>query len=122
MVLFNNCHGEAGADAAFAFRADCENVNSVLHDEESDGGKKGRSSGLEVFFAPPDNGGNNLVAQGLPQGRRQASLAAHTDAAIFVLVEGCHGGKHENVASLGLADEASDHGDELVFDEGGGHG
>jgi len=84
--------------------------------------RKGRSGGLQVFFAPPDNGGNNLVAQGLPQWRGQASLAAHADAAIFALVKGCHGGKHEDVASFGLANEAGNHRDELVFDEGGGHG
>jgi len=122
MVLFNNCHGEAGADAAFAFRADCENVNGVLHGEESDGGKKGRLSGLEVFFTPPNDGGNNLVAQGLPQGRGQTVATAHADAAIFALVEGCHGGEHEHVTSFGFADEAGNHGDELVFDEGGSHG
>ncbi len=85
-------------------------------------GGKGRSGGLQVFFAPPDNGGNNLVAQGLPQRRGQASLTAHADAAIFALVEGCHGGEHEHVTSFGFADEAGNHGDELVFDKGGSHG
>ena len=86
------------------------------------GGGKGRLSGLQVFFAPPDNGGNNLVAKGLPQGRRQAVATAHADAAIFALVQGCHGREHEHVASLSFADETGDHGDELVFDKGGGHG
>ena len=37
VVLLNNGHCEAGADAAFAFGADCEKVNGVLHDEEGDG-------------------------------------------------------------------------------------
>jgi hypothetical protein len=31
VVLFNNGHGEAGANAAFAFGADCEKVDGVLH-------------------------------------------------------------------------------------------
>jgi hypothetical protein len=36
--LLNNGHGQAGADAAFAFGADCENVDGVLHGFRSDGG------------------------------------------------------------------------------------
>jgi hypothetical protein len=32
--------------------------------EDAEG--RGRSGGLQVFFAPPNNGGNNIVAQGLP--------------------------------------------------------
>jgi len=31
MILFNNGNGELSANAAFAFFADGENVNSVLH-------------------------------------------------------------------------------------------
>lgn len=41
VILLNNAHCEAGADAAFAFLADCENVNSVLHgSEDSNEGKE----------------------------------------------------------------------------------
>ena len=31
VILLNKAHCEAGADAAFAFLADCDDVNSVLH-------------------------------------------------------------------------------------------
>jgi hypothetical protein len=35
--LLNNGHGEPGANTAFAFGADCEKVNGVLHGKEKRG-------------------------------------------------------------------------------------
>jgi hypothetical protein len=35
--LLNNGHGEAGANAAFTFGADCEKVDGVLHGKEKRG-------------------------------------------------------------------------------------
>ena len=41
MILLNNAHCELSTNTAFAFLADCENVNSVLHDsEDSNEGKE----------------------------------------------------------------------------------
>ena len=39
MILLNNGHCKAGADAAFAFRADCEKADGVLHGWKGDGGE-----------------------------------------------------------------------------------
>ena len=71
---------------------------------------------------PPSNHpGNNIVAQGLPQERGQASTTAHANAAIIALVQGCHGGKQQGVTSFGFANEMGDHGNELVLDERRSH-
>ena len=129
MVLLHDRHCELFTNAAFTFVADCNDVDSVLHDLETDGKESciksltaSRQHEQIVTNAPTCHRSNDIVAQGLPQGRRQASVTAHANAAIFALVEGCHGREHEHVTRLGFADETGDHGDELVFDEGGGHG
>ena len=45
MILFNNASDELGTNSAFAFLADGENVNSVLHgSEDSDEGKEEAAS------------------------------------------------------------------------------
>jgi hypothetical protein len=41
MVLLNNGHGEPGANTAFAFGADCEKVDGVLHGLEGEEGLGG---------------------------------------------------------------------------------
>jgi hypothetical protein len=68
--LFNNGHGEAGADAATAFVADGQDADCVLHGLEGGcggcGGKGGRLGGLQVFLVPALDGGNNAVASGRP--------------------------------------------------------
>ena len=85
-------------------------------------GIKSRLGGLQVVFAPPDNGGNNLVAQWLPQWHGHTFATAYANTAIFALVKSCHSRKHENVASFGFANKASNHGDELVLNGRGCHG
>ena len=41
VILLNNAHCELRANTAFAFLADCENVDSVLHgSEDGDKGKE----------------------------------------------------------------------------------
>lgn len=77
--------------------------------------KGGRLSGLQIFLVPSNNGGNNLMTEGLPQRRRQASIAAHADAAIFALVQDCFGRQSQGGTRLSFIDKMSHERDELIL-------
>ena len=118
VVLFNNGSGDCSANATTASVADGQDVNG-FHGFEAMG-KEGGSSPKKLGV-PAFNLGNDVVA-GFVEAGPEGAVAAHHEATIFPLAEGCHGGEQKLITRLGFADEGRNDGKELVLEEGGGHG